>query len=254
MAVSHSLHFEVEATSASARAGHIRTPHGEVPTPAFMPVATQGSVKTLAPYEVEEIGTHILLANAYHLYLRPGVDLVRKMGGLHSFMRWPGPILTDSGGFQAFSLGTLKKVSDEGVLFKSHIDGSQHLFTPEAAIAHQQALGADIIMCLDQCIANSEGEEPVPPSYATDPPLGGYVPRGPRQQLPTGPVWNRPGRRIPSPAPGIGTGHHLPGVRRLRYRRSGGGGAKGDYVPGDRPGGRPSPSPETPLPHGSGLS
>ncbi len=156
-----SLQFDVHATSAAARAGLLRTPHGEVPTPAFMPVATQGSVKALAPYDVDEVGTHILLANAYHLYLRPGVDVVRELGGLHSFMGWPGPILTDSGGFQAFSLGTLKKVTDEGVLFKSHIDGSQHLFTPEAAVAHQQALGADIIMCLDQCIANSEGEEAV---------------------------------------------------------------------------------------------
>ncbi len=156
-----SLRFEIQAVSDSARAGLLRTPHGEVPTPAFLPVATQGSVKTLEPTEVEAVGAHILLANAYHLYLRPGLNVVRNLGGLHSFMGWSGPILTDSGGYQAFSLGNLKKVNDEGVLFQSHIDGSQHMFTPEAAIAHQQVLGADIIMCLDQCIASGEGEEKV---------------------------------------------------------------------------------------------
>ena len=153
--------FSVEATSALARAGSIATPHGEVPTPAFLPVATQGSVKALTPQEVREVGANIILANAYHLYLRPGVEVVRKLGGLHEFVGWNGPMLTDSGGFQAFSMGSLKKVTDEGILFRSHLDGSQHHFTPEAAILHQVALGADIIMCLDQCVAHGESRESV---------------------------------------------------------------------------------------------
>ena len=137
------------------------TRHGEVPTPAFMPVGTQGSVKALTPQEVKDVGADIILANAYHLYLRPGIDLVMEMGGLHSFTGWKGPILTDSGGFQAFSLGPLKQVSDDGILFRSHIDGSQHLFTPENATRYQEALGADVAMCLDQCVAYGENRESV---------------------------------------------------------------------------------------------
>ena len=126
-----------------------------------MPVATQGSVKTLTPEEVRAVGARIILANAYHLYLRPGVDVVRELGGLHAFTGWDGPILTDSGGFQAFSMGSLKKVTDDGIVFRSHIDGSQHIFTPEAAILHQHGLGADIAMCLDQCVAYGESQEAV---------------------------------------------------------------------------------------------
>ena len=156
-----SLKFNVEHTCGSARAGVLVTPHGQVPTPAFMPVATQGSVKALGPDEVEEIGARIVLANAYHLYLRPGVGLIRKLGGLHAFSGWEGPMLTDSGGFQAFSLGGLGRMTDDGILFRSHIDGSEHLFTPESSIRDQVGLGADIIMCLDQCIASSESREAV---------------------------------------------------------------------------------------------
>ena len=126
-----------------------------------MPVATQGSVKALTPQEVKDVGADIILANAYHLYLRPGIELVREMGGLHGFTGWTGPILTDSGGFQAFSLGALKRVTEDGILFRSHIDGSQHLFTPEAATGYQSALETDVAMCLDQCVAYGESRESV---------------------------------------------------------------------------------------------
>jgi queuine tRNA-ribosyltransferase len=156
--VSTIFSFKLEATSDGARAGILQTPHGAVLTPAFLPVATQATVKTLTPHEVESLGASIVLANTYHLYLRPGVDVVKSLGGLHKFMRWPRPILTDSGGFQAFSLGTLRKVDDGGIWFQSHIDGSRHFFSPELAVQLQQRLGADIIMCLDQCIAYGESD------------------------------------------------------------------------------------------------
>jgi len=134
-----------------ARAGLMRTPHGEVPTPVFMPVGTQATVKAVSPKELEELGATLILANAYHLYLRPGAEVIAKLGGLHRFMAWEGPILTDSGGFQVFSLEALRRVDDEGVLFRSHLDGSEHFFTPEKAIELQEKLGADIIMCFDEC-------------------------------------------------------------------------------------------------------
>ncbi|MBA7686379.1 Queuine tRNA-ribosyltransferase [subsurface metagenome] len=145
----------------SARAGELITPHGLVPTPVFLPVGSQGSVKTLTPDEVRDIGVKMVLANTYHLYLRPGIELVEKMGGLHKFMAWDGAILTDSGGFQLFSLAPLCRVSDEGVLFRSHIDGSEHFMTPELAIKFQEALGADIIMVLDECPSHDAGFEKV---------------------------------------------------------------------------------------------
>lgn len=134
-----------------ARVGEFTTPHGVIETPVFMPVGTQATVKTLAPYEVEETGAQILLANTYHLYMRPGEEIVRLNGGLHGFMGWNKPILTDSGGFQVFSLAKLNKITDDGVEFNSHIDGSRHFFTPEKAIDIQNALGADIIMAFDEC-------------------------------------------------------------------------------------------------------
>ena len=149
--------FTLETTDGAARAGTLRTRHGPVPTPAFMPVASQGSVKALDPADLQAVGATIVLANAYHLYLRPGVDSVRSLGGLHRFMSWPGPILTDSGGFQGFSLQHLRRVTDDAIVFTSHIDGSLHTFTPEAAVRHQEALGADIIMPLDVCVP-SEGD------------------------------------------------------------------------------------------------
>jgi len=134
-----------------ARRGVVRTPHGEVRTPVFMPVGTQGTVKALTPEAVRQIGAEIILGNTYHLYLRPGHDLIRNLGGLHRFMNWPYPILTDSGGFQVYSLAKLRKITGDGVLFQSHIDGSKHFLTPETAVSIQESLGSDIMMCLDEC-------------------------------------------------------------------------------------------------------
>jgi queuine tRNA-ribosyltransferase len=144
-----------------ARLGELVTHHGAVTTPVFLPVASQGTVKTLTPEEVENIGFDMVLANTYHLYLRPGVSVIEKMGGLHRFMAWDRAILTDSGGYQIFSLAALRRVSDDGVLFRSHIDGSEHLITPELAIQFQEALGADVIMVLDECPPYDSGLEKV---------------------------------------------------------------------------------------------
>ncbi len=134
-----------------ARAGVFHTPHGDIETPVYMPVGTQATVKGVCPRDLKEAGSQIILSNTYHLYLRPGDELVKKAGGLHKFMNWDRPILTDSGGFQVFSLTKLNKIKDEGVYFNSHIDGSKHLFTPEKVISVEENLGADIIMQLDQC-------------------------------------------------------------------------------------------------------
>jgi queuine tRNA-ribosyltransferase len=145
------LRLQIEATRGPARAGKLITPHGEVETPVFMPVGTLGSVKGVSQDVLEELGVEILLGNTYHLYLRPGVETVRKMGGLHRFMAWDRAILTDSGGFQVFSLTDLRKVSEEGVAFRSHLDGSPHFLSPEKAMEIQIGLGADIIMAFDEC-------------------------------------------------------------------------------------------------------
>jgi queuine tRNA-ribosyltransferase len=134
-----------------ARAGMIHTSHGDIPTPVFAPVGTQATVKTLTPADLQELGATLILSNTYHLYLRPGPDLIADFGGLHRFMQWDGPILTDSGGFQVFSLEGLREIDEEGVTFRSHLDGSQHRFTPERVIAIQEKLGADIIMAFDEC-------------------------------------------------------------------------------------------------------
>lgn len=144
-----------------ARAGELITPHGMVPTPVFLPVGSQGAVKTLTPEEVKALGIVMVLANTYHLYLRPGIAVIEKMGGLHKFMTWDRAILTDSGGYQIFSLASLRRVSDEGVLFRSHIDGSEHFITPELIIQFQESLGADIIMVLDECPAYDDSFEKV---------------------------------------------------------------------------------------------
>ncbi len=144
--------FEIVATDGAARAGVLRTAHGDVPTPAFMPVGTKASVKSLHPDEVREAGARIVLGNAYHLHFRPGADLIAGLGGLHEFMGWDGPILTDSGGFQVFSLrDTIAAVDDEGVTFRSIYDGTPARFTPELAAAIQTQLGSDVAMCLDVC-------------------------------------------------------------------------------------------------------
>ena len=140
-----------EDADSRARLGRIDTPHGGIATPAFAPVGTQATVKALDPRDLENLGADLILSNTYHLYLRPGADLIAELGGLHRFMGWDGPILTDSGGFQVFSLAEKRQVSDEGVVFASHIDGSRHLFTPEMVVHVQEQLGADIIMCLDEC-------------------------------------------------------------------------------------------------------
>ncbi len=146
-----SFEFQIESTSNRARAGRLITAHGEIETPVFMPVGTLASVKGVPQDTLEELGVQILLGNTYHLYLRPGVETVRKLGGLHGFMSWPRAILTDSGGFQVFSLNELRKVTEEGVTFRSHLDGGAHFFSPESAMAAQIGLGADIIMAFDEC-------------------------------------------------------------------------------------------------------
>ena len=139
-------------SSSNARLGRLVTPHGEVETPAFMAVGTAATVKAMTPRDLEDAGCRIVLGNTYHLYLRPGVDVIEKLGGLHRFMGWNGPILTDSGGFQVFSLGALRKISEEGVEFQSHLDGSSHKLTPEKVVDIQERLGSDIAMVLDECI------------------------------------------------------------------------------------------------------
>src|ERR1700758_4859395 len=146
-----SIHFHIDATHGPARLGRLITPHAVVETPVFMPVGTVGTVKGIPQDLLEELGVQILLGNTYHLYLRPGVETVRGMGGLHGFMAWDRAILTDSGGFQVFSLSELRKVTDEGVTFRSHLDGSSHFFSPESAMEAQIGLAADIIMAFDEC-------------------------------------------------------------------------------------------------------
>lgn len=146
-----SLDFEVIATCGPARRGRLSTPHGVVETPAFMPVGTLGAVKGMPPRDLVAAGASIMLSNLYHLALRPGIETIERLGGLHSFTGWPGPILTDSGGFQVFSLSTLRKVDEGGVTFRSHLDGSPLRFTPEGVVEHQERLGVDVAMVLDEC-------------------------------------------------------------------------------------------------------
>jgi queuine tRNA-ribosyltransferase len=143
--------FSLDARQGNARAGTFHTPHGNLLTPVFAPVGTQATVKTLTPEQLNDLGASLVLSNTYHLYLRPGDELVSEMGGLHKFMQWPNPLLTDSGGYQVFSLSDTRKIDDDGVTFKSHIDGSTHRFTPERSIQIQNNLGADIIMAFDEC-------------------------------------------------------------------------------------------------------
>ena len=138
--------FDLQATDGRARAGVLQTPHGAVRTPVFMPVGTQATVKAMSPRDLEGLGATVILANTYHLYLRPGDERIARLGGLHAFMGWDGPILTDSGGFQVFSLAQRREIDADGVTFRSHIDGSEHRFTPEKAIAIQENLGADIMV------------------------------------------------------------------------------------------------------------
>jgi queuine tRNA-ribosyltransferase len=154
-------HFTLVKTSGAARAGELNTPHGKVITPVFLPVGSQATVKTLTPDEIKALGFDMVLCNTYHLYLRPGINVVEKFGGLHKFMAWDDAILTDSGGYQVFSLSPLCKINDEGAKFRSHIDGSEHFLTPELAVQYQEALGADIIMVLDECTAYGDSRKKV---------------------------------------------------------------------------------------------
>ena len=159
-------HFHLLKTSDGARAGELYTARGTVTTPVFMPVGSQATVKTLTPEEIRQLDFNLVLANTYHLYLRPGVEVIKKLGGLHAFMAWDGAILTDSGGYQVFSLAPLRRIDDEGVTFRSHIDGSEHFLTPELAVSYQEILGADIIMVLDECPAYDAGESKIRESLA----------------------------------------------------------------------------------------
>ena len=158
-----SLSFEIKARADAARLGTLTTPHGVVETPVFMPVGTVASVKGVSQDILEDLGVQILLGNTYHLYLRPGIPQVRQLGGLHRFMAWPRAILTDSGGFQVFSLNELRQITEDGVKFRSHLDGSTHFFTPESAMAAQIGLGADIMMAFDECT-----EHPASPQRARE--------------------------------------------------------------------------------------
>jgi queuine tRNA-ribosyltransferase len=163
-AMKHAVTYKLLAKDKKARRGVISTPHGDIQTPVFMPVGTAATVKAMRPEEVEALGAEIILSNTYHLYLRPGHEIIREAGGLHWFMNWHRPILTDSGGFQVFSLGDLRKITEEGVAFSSHIDGSKHMFTPEKSMEVQNALGSDIIMAFDECAPYPADREYVIPS------------------------------------------------------------------------------------------
>ena len=158
------INYKLEAMDGNARAGIIKTPHGEIETPVFMPVGTQATVKMMTKEELETIGTQIILGNTYHLYLRPGDNLIAKLGGLHSFMNWNKPILTDSGGFQVFSLGAIRKIIEEGVHFRSHIDGSKHFISPEKSIEIQNNLESDIMIAFDECPPGMSTREYLIPS------------------------------------------------------------------------------------------
>lgn len=151
--MNHAVTYELlhKDKETGARRGVIHTPHGDIQTPVFMPVGTQAAVKSMRPEQVKDMGAEVILSNTYHLYLRPGHEIIREAGGLHKFMNWDRAILTDSGGFQVFSLGKLRKITEEGVRFQSHIDGSRHILTPEKAVEIQNALGSDIIMAFDEC-------------------------------------------------------------------------------------------------------
>ncbi|MBC2745256.1 MAG: tRNA-guanine transglycosylase, partial [Desulfosarcina sp.] len=151
--------LQKKCDATSARAGTLKTDHGHIETPVFMPVGTQATVKALSPEELKAAGTQIILGNTYHLYLRPGCDIVGRFAGLHRFMHWDRPILTDSGGFQVFSLAKLRKLTEEGYAFQSHIDGSRHMLSPEKSIEVQICLNSDIIMCLDQCLEHPATHE-----------------------------------------------------------------------------------------------
>ncbi len=213
-------HFELQTTDGDARAAVLRTAHGDVQTPAFMPVGTKGTVKTLDPDEVRNLGAQILLGNTYHLHFRPGDELVRDLGGLHRFMAWPGPILTDSGGFQVFSLrDTIARVDDEGVTFRNVYDGSASRFTPELAAAIQVNLGSDIAMCLDQ-VAAPRGAATAPRGGGPADDALGRAPAPRAARRGAAPVRDHPGRRRPGAAAALDGGDRRARLRRQRDRRA----------------------------------
>ena len=213
-----------------ARLGRLTTPHGTIETPAFMPVGTAGTVKAMTQEALEEMQVGLLLANTYHLYLRPGHELIRRMGGLHRFMSWPGGILTDSGGYQVFSLADLRKISDEGVRFRSHLDGTEHMLTPEKAIEVQRALGSDIGMVLDECIeypasarSRRGGGEAHAGMGAGDRKNEIETSAGERSESGAGFLRHRAGRDVRGSAPRKCGGTGGAGFSGLRDRRAGGG-------------------------------
>ena len=219
--------FVLEGSAQRARAGVFSTPHGSIETPAFMPVGTLANVKMLTPEELRDLGARMVLANTYHLYLRPGAEVVRELGGLHSFMRWPGPILTDSGGFQVFSLSRINRIRDDGVIFQSHIDGSRHVFTPESVIDIQRALGADVIMAFDECPAGDADRAAVSRAnqrtLAWLEALRAALPGGARGRArdPPGALPGAPGWRIRRSAARVRGGRaRCRGLARLRNRRA----------------------------------
>jgi queuine tRNA-ribosyltransferase len=170
--VSDSFQFRILNRDGPARRGELTTPHGVVQTPAFMPVGTRGAVKAVTQRDLEDLGAEIVLGNTYHLYLRPGAGLIARSGGLHKFIGWSRPILTDSGGYQIFSLATIRRIHEEGAEFRSHLDGSLHVLTPERAVDIQLQLGSDIAMVLDECVGPPPGSDPVPGESGSDPERG----------------------------------------------------------------------------------
>ena len=187
--------FIIAATDGAARTGALETPRGKIRTPAFMPVGTQATVKTMYPEQVRALGSDIVLGNTYHLMLRPGAERVARLGGLHGFMRWPHPILTDSGGFQVMSLASLRKLDADGVSFRSHIDGSEHRLTPERSIEIQRLLDSDIVMQLDECLKLPAEPADVETGDAPLARLGGTFEGGVRSRDGEGALRHRAGRR-----------------------------------------------------------
>ncbi len=240
--------------ASSARAGLLETAHGAVETPAFMPVASQGSVKGLTHAVLEELGAQIILVNAYHLYLRPGADVVAGLGGVHGFISWRKPILSDSGGFQIYSMSPLVKVREEGVRFSSHLDGTKIFLTPEDVVDIQSKLGTDIMMCLDYFPPYPSTEATMREAVGrTDAWAARAKKRHRRARVPAAAVGDQPGRGLPGAE---GPGHRRPAgdrLRRIRLRRIGHRRAQVQAPRGPRAGRRPPPPGQAPLSHGHGL-
>ena len=198
--MTEAFHFKATSQDGDARAGMITTPRGQIRTPAFMPVGTAATVKAMHPEAVKNLGADIVLANTYHLMLRPGAERIAALGGLHKFMNWPWPILTNSGGFQVMSLAKLRKLDENGVTFQSHIDGARHVLTPERSMEIQDLLGSDIQMQFDECVKLPCDEVRSAAGHALVAALGGALEGGFRCQARPGLVWYRSGRRRRAPA------------------------------------------------------